>query len=764
MPFWYGHVKSEHNKHLHPEKESEMKHQARASLLSAVAFAAFTHSAMAQTGTTLEDEIIITATKKAGGTDLQSAPLAVTAFGEAQLETLHVRDLESLSYSIPNVSLDDIGTWRGVANFSIRGLGINSSIPSIDPTVGVFVDGVYMGITSGMVLDIFDLQSIEVLRGPQGILFGRNVTGGAVLINTKKPTDEFQASFKAAAESGFRGTRGNYYLMGSVSGPLVKDKLKAKLSAYYNKDDGYFKNYEGGPNFGQPDQFSAFGKAKTFMVRPSLVFTPNANLEFTLRYEHGTSEGDGPAAQKHEGGAGPIPAGAIGFDRHSLDFSINETGLYDHRWDQFSIETNWDVALGNGTITNIFGFRNFDNRTRADIDASPAELFSSDTRTTQEQWSNELRYAGRFADRLDVTTGLYYFTQDVGYQESRNIFDGFLTFFGGGKQRQSTIGAFAQADYALNPSLNLILGGRYTHERKRVNVATVTLNTSPCNVIVGTCPFDFNDKNSWSNFSPKVGLTWVPDDDLNVYGTWTRGFRSGGYNLRNTSAFIAPGPFDEEKVNAFELGVKARPNDLLRINSALFLNDISNMQREINLSDPRAGVVQIIRNTANAQIWGFESEAQFYISDRLTLLGSIGHTNGRYDQVLFDLNGDFVVDAADKALQIPRLAPWTYSLGFIFSQAWNGVGTWTLQSSLSHRDRAFYTDNNLGTLNGADMLDINLSLHTENQITLSLYGKNLLNEVTHGGDTQLPNVLGGGTFAPLNKGRVIGLELKVDFN
>ncbi|MDQ7019329.1 MAG: TonB-dependent receptor [Robiginitomaculum sp.] len=742
-----------------------MKHSIKIAMLcaaSSVALGSAGAASAQSAGSILEDEIIVTATKKAGGVNIQEAPVAITAFGEKQLEVLHVTDLHTLSYSIPNVSLDDIGTSRGVANFSIRGLGINSSIPSIDPTVGVFVDGMYLGINGGVVLDIFDLESIEVLRGPQGILFGRNVTGGAVLINTKKPTDEFKASFKSAAESGFKNTGGNYYLMGSVSGPIVQDKLKAKVAAYYNKDNGYFKNYLGGPRFGKPDAFSVFGQAETVLVRPSLVYTPNDNLEFTLRYEHGDSNGDGPAAQNHPGRNGTFPNVFVSFDRNSDGFSIDEVGFYNNNWDQVIFETNWNVPFGDGVITNIAGFRDFVNEGRSDIDATPLPLFHASFATDQQQWSNELRYAGRFADKLDITTGLYFFTQDIAYQETRNIAFGRLNFFGGGKQRQKTYGAFIQGDYDLTDQVSFILGGRYTHETKRASIATLIFNRTPCDVITGTCPFDFNDRDSWTNFSPKVGLTWEPNDDWNVYGHWTQGFRSGGYNFRNTSAVFLPKPFNEEKVSSFEVGFKGKPNAITRINSAIFYNDISNMQREINIADPLAGVVQFIRNTADATIWGFESEAQVNIMDMITLLGSIGYTNGSYDKVLFDLNGDGALNVADKNLKIPRLAPWTYSVGFILNSEIPGLGEWSLRTNYSHRDHSFYTDNNLGELNGADILDLNLSFTTDNDITVSLYGKNLLNEVTQGGDTQLPATLGGGSFSPLNKGRIIGVELKFD--
>ena len=140
----------------------------------------------------------------------------MTAYGSEQLEALKIRNLENLAVGIPNVAMDDIGTFRSTANFSIRGLGINSSIPSIDPTVGVFVDGVYMGQNTGVILDMFDIQSVEVLRGPQGTLFGRNVTGGAVLVNSKGPTDEFEVSARVAVDGNPDGDGGlNKYAMAS---------------------------------------------------------------------------------------------------------------------------------------------------------------------------------------------------------------------------------------------------------------------------------------------------------------------------------------------------------------------------------------------------------------------------------------------------------------------------------------------------------------------------------------------------------------------
>ena len=194
--------------------------------------------------------ITVTATKKGHAENVQDVPLAVTAYGADQLEALNFKNLTSLSYTMPNVQLENIGTTAATANFSIRGLGINSSIPSIDPTVGVFVDGVYMGINAGVLFDSFDVEGIEVLRGPQGVLFGRNVTGGAVLLRTKAPGETFEMSGRA----GRRETGPNYIADLSISGPIVEGVLSGKLAAYYNDDAGWLTNKFNDSRFGEARQ------------------------------------------------------------------------------------------------------------------------------------------------------------------------------------------------------------------------------------------------------------------------------------------------------------------------------------------------------------------------------------------------------------------------------------------------------------------------------------------------------------------------------
>lgn len=681
------------------------------------------------------EEIIVTATKRPGGIDVQDAGLAISAYGESQLDAMHIRDLSALGFVAPSVQLEDIGTTRGTANFSIRGLGVNSSIPSIDPTVGVFVDGVYMGINGGVVLDRFDMASIEVLRGPQGLLFGRNVTGGAVLIHTTRPTDEFSVNAKVAAETGL-----NQYVSAVVSGPL-SDTAGGKLALYYNNDDGWHKNLATGQEH---------GAAETTMIRGAFDIAPNDTFSAILRYEHGESDGDGPASQN---------AGLFSAD--SFDFAIDEPGFYDASWDMVILEANVDVNFGDGEIVNILGYREYSNATFGDIDSSPFFVFHAGSTTDHNQWTNELRYSGSFGN-VYLTTGIFYMNQELAYFEQRLIPPAGLNITGGGFQDMNSIGVFTQADIVLTDEITLNLGARYDREEKDAQISGLIFNQ--CTLGSGCTSFDLDDSRTWNAFTPKIGLQVMPDEATQMYAFWTKGFRSGGYNMRHTAVLIPNESFDQEELNSFEVGLKKDfAEGRLRVNAAAYHNTIEDMQREINLSDQLVGVVQLIRNTADATITGFDLEFSAALSDSLFLQTSVGYVDGSYDEVLFDISGDGVIDATDENLDIPRLAPWSYGAQLTY-QTELPVGTLTLQGSGYRRDTSPYTDNNQGFLRAADMFNVNVSLDLmDDRLTLSAFGKNLKDEVTIGGDTQLPPTFPGGagaTFSPLNKGRIWGVELQ----
>jgi iron complex outermembrane receptor protein len=733
------------------------------------------------------NEILVTGTKTRDAENVQDIPLAVTAFNAGTLEAFKIRDISGLSFLAPTVSLDQIGTSRGTANFTVRGLGINSSIPSIDPTVGVFVDGVYLGINGGVVFDLFDLDSVEILRGPQGVLFGRNVTGGAVVINTGNPTEDFRGKFRAAVDGpALDGGRGgpNYTVSGVISGPIITDTLLFKVGAYYNKDEGYFRNLAADTI---PTLSENHGAAETKILRGALE-ARLGGLTLLGKLDYFESEGDGPAAQNR-----------AFFDRNSFDLAIDEPGSYANEIWTGSLTGTIDI--GPGTLTNVFGWRQYDATTRGDIDATPRFLFHSNTETAQEQFSNELRYAIS-TDRLDLTFGGFWFKQDLAYTENRELRRDLPVnlqppvFYGGGSQEHEVIGVFANAQFELFDNLSVIAGIRWNQETKDAAV-TYVLPRAQCSVLQGTCPTGtqpfnpatetngFTDSVRFRNLSPKLGLQYEFGAGQ-VYGHWSRGYRSGGYNFRITNvavfnrAFAATGNlfFDEEKVDNYEIGGKFQTADSsFTFNVAAYMTKVGNMQREVNLADPGAGVVQNILNTADATITGFEAEARMRVSQSLAFTANIGIIEAEYDRVLFDISGDGLINDTDLALSLPRVPPITVGAGLIHELEL-GNSTVLTRVNYQYRDEAAYTDDNLGWLNSLSNLEANITWETPvDGLSLSLYGRNLLDEVQEGGDTQVP--FGGpnstgvrrpfapnptvGTFSPLMRGRNVGIEAMLEF-
>lgn len=723
--------------------------------LSLVTLALCASPALAQD----DEEIVVTATKR-GEVLAQDLPLTLNAFGAEELRTRNVEDLQSLSYALPNVQFEDVGTARGVANYSIRGVGVNSSIPSVDPAVGLFVDGMYVGVNAGALTDLFDVEAVEVLRGPQGALYGRNVTGGAVLVRTRAPTDAFEARGRVAVETGT-----NFISEASVSGPLAEGVLSGRLAVYYADDDGWLENDFDG---------SSFGLNETRISRAALRFTPAANFEALLRLEQGSVDGDGPAGQNHA-----IHA------RDSFDFAIDNRGYAATDWEQAILEMNWRVGFGDGVITSITGWRDVEVPWAADIDSTTSFVFHTRVLNAQSQWSQELRYAGSFG-AFDLTSGVYLLDQDLLYIDERNFSPTFRRT-GGGAGEFSTWAAFTNVDWRASETLTLSAGLRYTHEEKESRISRVRRAIDDLDgpgVIVpgeGVDGGSIDDRSlnfsdtpfiqDWDDLSPRVGVQWRPNGETNIYASWSQAFRGGGANFRTASLGLAPRAYDPEEQSTFEIGWKQDlAQNRARVNVALFHNTIENMQRETNQADPISGVQQIVLNAGDATIWGGEIEAQARLTDRLTVAAHAGYVEGEYDTITEDLNGDLLINAADYALEIPRLAPWSYGVSASYAQPL-GAGEVSARLAYNHRDAAFYNDNNLGRLAEADMIEASFSYApNDGHWRVTLYGENLLDEATWGGDTVLPSTAAFGftggerpTFSPLNKGRVLGIELRAQY-
>ncbi len=752
---------------------ARLKLAASTTLLASAATVVFSlpAAALAQEGAAgaLLEEIVTTARKRSEAEAVQDVPVAVTAFGAAQIEALFVKKIEDLSYIMPNVQLESVGTFPGVQNFSIRGQGINSSIPSVDPTVGLFVDGIYLGTTYGAVIDTFDLESVEVLRGPQGLLFGRNVTGGAVVLRNARPNGEYGTRLRFGTTD-----EEQVNIAASIEGALIEDKLAAKVVVYYDNDPGYFDNLNQQlasspaphplqPFYIQPADGSEVGGLRTRMFRPTLVWTPSDSMDWTLILEHGETEGDGApwtSVSLQRAGAQP-------------DFATtsDESGFTEIDWTQAVLETNIG-EVGNGTLTNILGYRRVTAASAADIDGTDLPIFSAPGDTDQKQLSNEIRWSGSFGENWDSVIGFYYFDQEVSYREARYIwlppplgpapFGVNLRAALGGDMDSRNFGAFWSNDFHLGDAWTITAGLRYTDESKSAQIIIGGCSDN----ITFNCAMD-DLSGDWDNITPKLGAQFRMSDNTQFYGFWSKGFRSGGFNFRNARPdVIPPGPTKEEENNTFELGFKSDFRDgRMRLNVAAFQNEIKDMQRELNMGDPQVIVLQATINAGDVTIKGFEADFIALLSDNFSINLSYGWQDGEYD------NFNPFVPAFEGALrlagvlgptdvlignELPRLAPTNYNVGF----SWDfplSSGLINIAANHSFREEHPYNDANTEIF--ADQRRTNASVNwfsADDKWSVSLYGKNLEDEANWG---NLTSIAGLWTAGPMKPGRQLGVEV-----
>jgi iron complex outermembrane receptor protein len=716
-----------------------------------LAAGAWTSTASAQEGAAgaFLEEIVTTARKRSTAERVQDVPVAISAFGAEQLEALFVTRLDDMSYLMPNVQLEDVGTFPGVQNFSIRGQGINSSIPSVDPTVGVFVDGVYIGTTFGVVIDTFDLESVEVLRGPQGLLFGRNVTGGAVLLRTKRPTGDFGARVRVGGNN-----EEQYNIAASIEGSLIEDRLAAKLVAYYDDDNGYFPNTNQetvppapvpGAFYFNPATGRNVGQRQTTLVRPTFVLDAGRS-EWTLIAEYGESEGDGAVwanVTAQQAGAQP-----------KFETTLDEMGFMELDWTQLTLETNV-VEVGNGTLTNIFGYRDTTADSGVDIDGTNLPIFAAGGLTEADQISNELRWTGSFSDSLDATFGLYYFDQDIKYREGRIIQGGAVLLGLGGDMSATNVGVFGSIDYHFGNNWIANFGLRYTDESK-----DAAIFAAGCFDIVAFDCATVPLTGDWDNVTPRIGLEKELSDNARVYGFWTKGFRSGGFNFRNARPdVIPPGPTKEEENNTFEIGIKSEFADgRMRLNVAAFHNEISDMQRELNLPDPFVVVLQGTINAGDVTIQGVEADFVGLLTDNFSINISAGWQDGEYDSIA-PIVGDIEDDLGFTVLgpDLPRLAPFNYSLGFSWDIPMGSAGLVNVAANHSYRDENAYNDSNTEYFDEQRRTNASVNYFSPSENwQVSLYGKNISNEANWG---NLTSIAGLFTAGPMQKGRLYGLEV-----
>ena len=407
---------------------------------------------------------------------MQDVPISVTALSE-QLDRSTVRSLQDVSNYVPNVSIDRIGSNNGVS-ISIRGISFQDTDKSLDPPAGVILDGVYMGVIAGGILSNFDMQRIEVLRGPQGTLFGKNTTAGALNIIRTAPTREWGAKVKLGAASWDR-----VEVQGVVNMP-VTDNGGLKLYAHMDQHDGYIKNNYIGDDIGEVDYAQLGG---------TFSFNLTDNFDLSLTAERIEDDSDvGAYSNFNQGtdlpclislGIIPDPSGApFGSGCQELDgqsgednSSVNEPNWSEVTNDYYNLTMNW--ALGDWLVTSITGYIDREEEFRGEYDASQVEFLYILAEQEYEQFSQEIRANGDIGDNINLTAGVYYWDSEFDqFQESFDMWYYFGIGFGpegglwpgavsqplDGTGENTAYAIFASMDWQLTDSLMLNLGGRFT--------------------------------------------------------------------------------------------------------------------------------------------------------------------------------------------------------------------------------------------------------------------------------------------------------------
>jgi iron complex outermembrane receptor protein len=611
---------------------------------------------------------------------------------------------------------------------------------------------------------------------------GKNSIGGAVLVNSKNPGNEWESKLRLAYD-GFGSPGGmSSYVQYATGGP-ISDNLKVRGVVHINDNDGWHKNMFNNSNH---------GAIESTMFRGTVVYEPSETMNINIKYTSQETDGDGPSAQCFQLFEGGPSCLGMDRDRNSFDLSIDEPGFLKDNSDSLVVKVEKDVAFGNGLITYIYGDSEYTADSIGDIDGTMAFIFHAPNKIKDALSSHELRFNGSF-ENFDLLAGYSINDRDLIFHEMRilpSTLPSGSEWNGGGDLTAETSAFFITAEIPLSEKLTLDVGVRKTDEDKSVSIASLSAgvaflaqgapsnvyllmgrdpsviqspNQASCQIFSGGCIRDFVDNDSWSSTSPRIGLTYIDNNDTTYYGYRAVAYRSGGYNMRNTAILVltpekGPGPFDQEEVTTTEFGIKKSLGTKGRVNFAYFSSDLTDMQRTLNEAGP-AGPVQYIKNTGDASMSGLELDMIYMIQDDLVLNLNVGTLNAKYDDVVYDISGDGVIDYKEYELELPRAADLTYSIGL--SKDFN-VGSWSANSrvSYSYRDPVAYDDGNLGIIDEQKILDLGVDFYSPSEnMSIGVYGKNMNESVKHGNISPVS----WGSFAPVMIGKVVGVELVYDF-
>ncbi|MAT52765.1 MAG: hypothetical protein CMK32_16435 [Porticoccaceae bacterium] len=684
------------------------------------------------------EEIVVTARKSAE--TLQTTPVAVSAISEEIMVQKQLLQMVDLQRSAPSLSLNTGGTGpASILYASIRGQAQNSPNSVTDAAVGVYVDGVYLGRPIGSNLGFLDVGQVEVLRGPQGTLFGRNTTGGAITVTTNRPdTAAFGGHVKAEV--------GNYNLrhIETVLNVPINDELATRFAYRWNERDGYIDNPFYSEDFKDVDE--------AYSARGSVLWTPTdtpVEVFFSIDHEYYKDNGTPTTVIAYNDDARAasfLPNVAqlfasVGYNPRDFEgqfdktFGFVQTAVLD---DELMTPSNYtratgatldfQVEMGEATLRSITAYRESVSSNQNDLDGSPVDIISFFSEYGNRQWSQEVQLSGNLTDNLYLVGGLYHF-EESGYEFSHaHQFGVFIqnfiamgivppfsyrnTFSNYSAKSQ---GAFVQANYDLTDKLRLTAGYRYTQDERNIvrapesnyipqpglpvscGLTAAELGFDPTGFPLSACQIRAGEDFGYPAYV--VSLDYQLNDDIFVYAKHSRASMAGSLNTREV-----PAPFsfavDPETVQDIEVGMKADLlDDRLRANVAAFYMEGEDVQRIINaFNSAGTGLTQFNTNTGDTEIQGLELELTAIPWDGMEINFSAAvldgeYVSGSFTEERFDSQGNVVtVDRSNE--EIPRLPELTYSIGA--TQRFNlDIGELT-----AHLDYSYIDDQALVTVTG----------------------------------------------------------------
>jgi iron complex outermembrane recepter protein len=556
------------------------------------------------------EEVVITAERREA--NLQETPISVTAVTSATFAAAGIKRVEDFAQMLPNVYIDDRNLRT--QTIAVRGISADLNNPGLDQSVGIFLDGVYLGRATAANANLFDLERVEVLRGPQGTLYGKNTIAGAINYVTRKPNDQFRAEGDLSY-----GDHEAVNVNGLVSGAIVPGKVFASLGASIDERQGLVTNLLTHTREDDRD-----GKSGRF----ELVALPTESLELVVR-------ADVARDRTHSGVSEVLVNGAFAGsplaqpDPNTRTVSQNRDTVQNRDTAGLSGEINWKTSAG--TLTSLTAYRGSKWFNLADNDFTALDMLASGITEKQNQVSQEFRFTSKATDRFDYILGAYYFHQhldtdsqaiigpDLGVYPTVTPADIFAVV------DTDSYAVFAHGNYRFNDQLSLTAGLRYTKETKRVDQHQVG---DPFGLLLATTPLHHIAR-SEDNVSPTVSLNYKPAKDLFLYFTFSQGYKSGGFNVFSISPTNAA-EYGPEHVDNFEIGVKSEFLDhRLRINASGYSMNYKGLQANQLLLVGGLPVFQT-SNAAQARSRGLEVDIEAKPVREVTLSATYGYDDATY--------------------------------------------------------------------------------------------------------------------------------------